>query len=104
MKYIEIGNKTSSASLGVFAAETETDALAQLAADVGYDSPDDLDVDDLAFDFHSVTKADESMVREWLNCQRAVWVGGAVWVADPMDGHWLSHDEIAEFIAFRESQ
>lgn len=52
-----------------------------------------------------ITKSDEPSIREWLNCETAeVDAAGDVWVAEPMDGHWLNDDKKAEYIAWREAQ
>jgi len=53
----------------------------------------------------NITIADEPYIMEWLNCHEAsVDADGDVYVADPMQGHWLSNEKKAEYIAWRESQ
>lgn len=49
-----------------------------------------------------LTKDDEPLLREWLNCRVAeVDAAGDVWVADPMVGHWLSMDRLCDYADWR---
>lgn len=45
----------------------------------------------------------EDLVREWKSCREAeIDAAGDIWVADPQEGHWLSDDELAAFLAWLE--
>ena len=52
-----------------------------------------------------ITPADESLIKEWLNCREAsVDPEGDVFVEGPMAGHWLSDEKKSEFLVWRDKQ
>ena len=54
---------------------------------------------------NNITRRDEPLIREWLNCQTAsVDADGDVWVEGPMVGHWLKPDRIEDYLAWRSAQ
>lgn len=46
----------------------------------------------------------EGHVMAWKNCQHAdVDEAGDIWISDPQAGHWLTTDQIADFISWIET-